>query len=156
MVFTAKNLGSPKSDPESPWIPLESPLESTLESLGIPHRIPSWKITRHMQESISMYFHRHTCWQTWLNASLLDGNGANPLSTLSQPRSSVYLNTPWAESAHGVFDGNGAKRLSTPSQPPSSVYLNTPWAESACGVFDGNGANPLSTPLFRLLKYSMG
>ena len=39
MFFTTKNMGSPKSDPESPWIPLESPLES----LGIPHRIPSWK-----------------------------------------------------------------------------------------------------------------
>ena len=39
MFVITKNLGSPKSDLESPWIPLESPLES----LGIPHRIPFWK-----------------------------------------------------------------------------------------------------------------
>ena len=39
MFFATKNLGSPKSDLESPWIPLESPLEP----VGIPHRTHSWK-----------------------------------------------------------------------------------------------------------------
>ena len=132
MFFITKNLGSPKSDPESLWIPLES----TLESHGIPHKITSWKTYRtHAGKHFDVFF-------TDTRA------GKNP--------SSAYLYTPWAESAHGIFDGNGTNTRPSPSQPPSSVYLNTPWAESAHGIFDGNGANPLSTPLFRLLKYSMG
>ena len=145
-----------RNPPGSPWNPP-----------GIPHRIPSWKITRHMQETISMYFDRHTCWQTWLNASLRDGNSQwnirwqrcrshlNPLSTPS----SVYLNTSWAESAYGIFDGNGATPLSIPSQPPLPFTeilhgLNQPMEYLMATV--PTPSQPPLNPLFRLLKYFMG
>ena len=56
MFFITKNLGSPQSDLESPWIPLESPLES----LGIPHKIPSWKAYKtHAGKHVDVFSQTH-------------------------------------------------------------------------------------------------
>ena len=53
MFFITKNLGSPKRGLESPWIPLESPLES----LGIPHQSPFWKAyTTHARQHVVVFF----------------------------------------------------------------------------------------------------
>ena len=78
MFFITKNLGSPKSDPESPWIPLESPLESP----GIPPEILLGKPYKTHARKHFDVFSQTQCWQTWLSASLLEAISMSHLHEL--------------------------------------------------------------------------